>query len=353
MSAQRASAPLHAQTAARGLPARMRSWRFHAFGSVRDLRLDDVPVPAPAAEDCLVEVEYAALNPADRLLVMGRYPTGAKPPQSLGRDGCGIVRIPGASGRFTAGDRVVCLRSIIGIERDGTLAEYVAVPEAHLAALPAGWPSTYGAAAPHALLTAWQALADVAALRAGENVVVAGASGGIGTATVIIAAALGARVVALSRGADSRARLQTLGACAALATDDPELVGAVRALGGADVVVDMVGGDFLPRALEMANRYGRILSVGALGGTTCVIDPTQLIFKRLALHGVQVALYGDAEVQRAWTAVCRTVDPTGRRVPIDRVFPFEEVPAAFEHLRRGAFGKVVVGPIARSDGGGA
>jgi NADPH:quinone reductase-like Zn-dependent oxidoreductase len=339
--------------AAPRLPARMKSWRFHAFGSVRDLRLDDIPVPTPAPEDCLVEVEYAALNPADRLLVMGRYPTGAQPPQSLGRDGCGIVRIPGATGRFAAGDRVVCLRSIIGIERDGTLAEYVAVPAAHLAPLPVGWPSPYGAAAPHALLTAWQALADVAALRAGETVVIAGASGGIGTAAVIIAAALGARVVALSRGADRRARLQALGAQAALATDDPALVGAVRALGGADVVVDTVGGAFLPQALEMANRYGRILSVGALGGTTCAIDPTQLIFKRLALHGVQVALYSDEGVQRAWTEVCRAVAPTGRRVPIDRVFAFEDVPAAFEHLRRGAFGKVVVGPIAGRGGGGA
>lgn len=324
---------------------RMKAWRFHEFGSVRNLRLDDVAVPAPAAEDCVVRLEYAALNPADRLLVMGRYPTSGTPPFSIGRDGCGTVAAPRAGGRFGAGERVVCLRSIVGIERDGTLAEYVAMPEAHLAPLPAGWLPQEGAAGAHVLLTAWQALVDVARVAPGETVVVSGAAGGIGIAVLLIARALGARTIALSRSAEKRARLSMFGADHAFGTDDPELARRVRAAGGADVVVDSVGGDFLPRALDMANRNARICVIGALGGTASPIDPTQLIFKRLQMHGIQVALYSDEEAQRAWTGVCRIVLPTGARIPIDRVFPFEEVPAAFEHLRRGPFGKVVIGPI--------
>ena len=322
----------------------MKSWRFHAFGSIGNLRMEEIAVPVPQRDECLVQMEFAALNPGDRLLVMGRYPTAAKPPFSVGRDGCGVIAAPDAGGRFREGDRVVFLRSIVGIERDGTLAEYATVPAAHLAPIPEWWSPQDGAAGPHVLLTAWQALHDAAQLRAGETVLISGASGGIGTAALILAKAMGAKVIALSRSPDKRARLSELGADHVL---DPgcDAVGAVRALGGANVVVDSVGGDFLPQALKMANPYGRICVIGALGGTTSPIDPTQLIFKRLQLHGILVAMYSDEGVQNAWSSVHEVIHRAHARVPIDSVFAFGEVPQAFERLRRGPMGKVVIGPI--------
>lgn len=323
----------------------MKSWRFHEFGSIGNLRLEEIPVPVPGPEECLVQMEYAALNPGDRLLVMGRYPTAAKPPFSIGRDGCGRVATPDASGRFRIGQRVVFLRSTVGIERDGTLAEYTSIPAAHLAVIPAGWSPQDGAACPHVLLTAWQALHDIARLAAGERVVISGASGGIGTAALLLAKAVGAAAIGLSRSPEKRARLLELGADHALGADSGDLVDRVRALGGADVVMDTIGGEFLPQALEMANPYGRICVIGALGGTKSAIDPTQLIFKRLQVHGILVATYSDEGVQQAWTALLDTIGRARACVPIDSIFPFSEVPQAFERLRRGPMGKVVIGPM--------
>ena len=325
----------------------MKSWRFHAFGSISNLALEEIPVPVPDPHECLVQMEYAALNPGDRLLIMGRYPTAAQPPFSVGRDGCGTVVTQDAAGRFCKGQRVVFLRSTVGIERDGTLAEYATIPAAHLASIPDGWSPEDGAAGPHVLLTAWQALHDAAQLKPGETVVISGASGGIGTAALILAKAMGAKVIALSRSPEKRSRLLELGADHALESGGDDLVARVRALGGADVVVDSVGGDFLRQSLEMANYYARICVIGALGGTASVIDPTRLIFKRLQVHGILVALYSDQGVQQAWSSVHQVIGPGHVRIPIDSVFPFGEVPQAFERLRRGPMGKVVIGPIGR------
>lgn len=310
--------------------------------------MEEVSVPQAAPDECLVRMEIAALNPGDRLLVMGRYPTAAQPPFSVGRDGCGTVVAPDAGGQFRVGQRVVFLRSTVGIERDGTLAEFATVPAAHLAALPDWWSPEDGAANPHVLLTAWQALFDTARLQARETVAVSGASGGIGTAALLLSKALGATVIALSRSPEKRARLLELGADQALDPAREDLVAGVQALGGADVVIDSVGGEFFAKALSMANPYGRICVIGALGGTKSSVDPTQLIFKRLQVHGILVALYSDEGVREAWTRILDRLRPMNARVPIDSVFPFGEVLQAFERLRRGPMGKVVIGPIGKT-----
>ena len=323
----------------------MRSWRFSAFGPLRNLQLQEIPIPVPAPGECLLKMEYAGLNPADRLLIAGRYPTSGIPPFSVGRDGCGIVCTAPAGGRFKPGERVVCLNGIVGIERDGTLAEYLAVPEPQLAALPDWWSPQDGAAGTLVLLTVWQAIADAAKLRAGENVVISGASGGVGVAALIIANALGARVIAVSRSPEKRARLLELGARWTLGANDDDLVSRIRALGGADVVVDTVGGLFLAQAMEMTNAYARICVVGALGGKLSNIDATNLIYKRLQVHGIHVGMYSPQEAQRAWGEMCRVLAPTRAKIPIDKIFPFDKVHEGFEHLRCGPMGKVVIGPI--------
>ena len=326
----------------------MQCWRFHEFGSIENLRMETVDIPKPAADECLVKVGHAGLNPADKFLIMGLYPTSGRPPFSVGRDGCGTVVTPGSSGRFKEGDRVVCLRSIIGIERDGTLAEYVTVPEAHLAPLPEWWSDRDGAAGPHVLLTAWQALSLAAATKAGEMVVITGASGGIGNAALILAKALGAKTAALSRSVEKREKLLEMGADYAFDTNDENLVSKIREIGGADVVIENICGDFLEKSLEMTNAYGRICIIGALGGIRSQINPTRLIFKRLQIHGIQVAMYSDTGVQQAWTDICKVIQPLQAKVSIDKVFPFDRVQEAFEHMRHGPMGKVLVGPMERS-----
>lgn len=323
----------------------MRSWRFHKFGSIRDLQMDEIAIPQPADDECLVKIAYAALNPADRLLIMGLYPTNAKPPFSIGRDGSGTVVNPGKSGRFKKGDRVVFLRSIIGISRDGTLADYVTVPEAHVAHLPDWWTFADGAAGPHALLTSWQALHEVAQVQPNETVLISGASGGIGTGSLLLARLKGARIIALSRSPAKRDKLIGLGADFAFDPNDENLVKQVKDLGGVDVAVDTVSGDLLAQILIMARSHARICIIGALGGIRCRIDPTRLIFKRLQIHGIQVAMYSDAGVQKAWQEIIDLIRPYHAKVQIDQIYPFEDVPRAFEHLKKGPMGKVLVGPM--------
>lgn len=329
-------------------PATMKSWRFHQFGPIEGLKPEEIPVPKPGPGEALVRVEFAALNPADRFLVMGLYPRPGKPPFAVGRDGCGTIAVPAEGGRFRAGDRVILLRSEVGVTREGTLAQYVTVPEESLAPLPAGWSPEEGAAGPLVQLTAWQALVDEGGCGPGKTVLVTGASGGVGTAAVMQAHALGARVVALSRSPEKRARLLELGADFAIDTDDPKLVKTVQeVLGGGrcDIVVENLAGPFLQKSLELAAYRGRVCVMGLLAGLESKIAIGSFMFKRVHIVGIAVGDYSPAEAQAAWTGIVETLGRTGARPLVDRTFPFDDVQGAFARLAQGPMGKVVVGPM--------
>jgi NADPH:quinone reductase-like Zn-dependent oxidoreductase len=325
---------------------KMKSWQFDEFGSIENLKLTEVDRPQPAAEEALIKLHYAGLNPADKFLVMGRYPGAGTPPQSVGRDGCGEVVIPGNSGRFEAGQMVVLLRSEVGISRNGTLAEFVTVPESSLAPLPEFWTPAEGAANPLVLLTNWQALILAAQTKANETVVITGASGGIGTSCLILSKAIGARTIALSRSEEKRTKLLEMGADHVLDVNDEKLVEKVQDLGGADVVIENICGSFFNTSLKMANHKGRICIIGALGGIKAEMNPLLILFKRLQVHGIQVGDYTDVEVQHAWKGIVTALSSTGTSVPIDKEFTFEEVQEAFAYMRLGPMGKIIIGPIA-------
>ena len=326
----------------------MKSWRFHEFGAIEKLQMEEIQIPEPAEGEALVRVEYAALNPADAFVVMGRYPGAGVPPFSVGRDGCGVVETPATDGRFGRGGRVVLLRSDIGITREGMLAEYAAIPEACLAPIPDWWSPREGAAGPLVNLTCWQALKLAADLQQSESVVITGASGGIGTAALMLSKAMGAFVIALSRNEQKRTKLLELGADVALDTDDPDIVAKAREkspTSGADVVIENICGPFLAKSIDMAANYGRICIIGALGGIKSEINPLKILFKRLQVHGIQVGDYTDSGVQGAWSQIVETLRKTEAKPLIDKVYPFDQVQEAFKHLRRGPMGKIVVGPM--------
>lgn len=321
----------------------MKSWRFYEFGKIENLRLEEIPTPQPAAGEALIKLDYAALNPADKFLVEGRYPRPGKPPFAVGRDGAGVV-VESRGGRFQPGDRVVFLRSEIGVTREGTLAEYVTAPEDVLAPLPEGWEPWEAAAAPLVSLTAWQALVTEGQVKAGQAVLVTGASGGVGTAAVELAKALGARVVALSRSAEKRQTLLGLGADFAFDTEDPEIVVKVKdALGGqVDVVVENLAGPFLQKSINMTGMHGRICVIGMLAGIKSEITIGSFMFKRIHIAGIAVGSYSSAEAQEAWGQIVATLTKAGRKPQIDKIYPLEQVPEAFAHLSRGPMGKIVI-----------
>lgn len=324
----------------------MRSWRFHEFGKIENLKIDEVPVPEPGPGEALVRLQYAALNPADKFLVMGQYPKPGKPPFSVGRDGAGVIEK--SAGRFKKGDAVILLRSEIGITRDGTLADYVAVPEESLAPLPRGWKPEEGAAGPLVCLTAWQALVDEGLIEPGKVVLVTGASGGVGTAAVMLAKGLGAKVIALSRSEAKQKRLLELGADLTFSTDDSNIVKTVtEALGGgrADIVVENLAGPFLQKSINMTGRKGRICIMGLLAGISSNIVIGTFMFKRIHLVGIAVGDYSPADAQERWAEIVETLDRAGQRPLVDRCFKFEQVQEAFEYLGRGPMGKVLIGPM--------
>ena len=330
----------------------MKIWRFHEFGPIENLKLEEVDKPKPGPNEALVRLRYASINPADRFLVARQYPRPGTPPLAVGRDGAGVIeQAPEGSG-FTPGDRVMLLRSEVGVQRDGTLAEYVTVPVESLAPIPEGWSDEEGDAGGLVQLTAWQALVTEGGLdpngAEGRNVLISGASGGVGTAAVIQARAMGARVIALSRSEEKRRVLESLGAHLTFDSEAPDLVDRVKeALGGSkvDVVVDNLAGPYMDRYIAMCGFRARICTVGMLAGVQVGFNIGKMIFKRIHICGIAVGSQTPAEARASFNKLVATLGKTGARPLVDRVFPFEQVQEAFAHLQRGPMGKVVIGPI--------
>lgn len=323
----------------------MRAWRFHEPGDIRNLVLEDVGEPAPKDGEVLVRIETAALNPADHYLVLGQYPRAGAPPFTPGRDGAGVVETALSGGRFKQGDHVILLGGQTGISTLGTLAEYSAIPEAWLAPLPDGWSVEQGAAGPLVLLTAWRALVVCGGLKAGETVLITGASGGVGTAAVQLAKLLGAHVVALSRSEEKRRRLEALGADTVLDAGAGDLEKQVKAAVGAgriDLVVENLGGTWLNRCVRMVGAGGRIMVVGLLDGLSAELAIGLLIHKCLRIEGLSVSAYTAEEAQAAWAEIVARLDIAKHRPIIDSVHPMERIQEAFARLKSGPMGKVVI-----------
>lgn len=323
----------------------MRAWRFHEFGDIANYTLEEVPRPEAADGEVLIKLRYASLNPADRLLIEGKYPGAGALPLTVGRDGAGTVETAGEGSRFKAGDEAIVLRSEIGITRQGTLAEYVAAPEPVVAHVPSGWSMQEGAAAPLVYLTAWKALVVQGGLRKGESVLVTGASGGVGTAAIHLAKALGATVVALSRSQDNRAKLKEIGADAVLDDSAPDLSDRVRAaLGGKGpgLIIENLGGERLDQHIGMADLNGRIMVIGLLAGRMATLNMGQVLFKQVRIEGVHVGKLVPTQAQDAWRRIIDTLHAADARPLIDRVYPMDQVREAFAHLAGGHMGKVLV-----------
>src|SRR5512140_1620065 len=190
----------------------MKAWLLHEQTGIQNLRLAEVPDPAPAPGEVILQVRYAALNPADRYLAERQYPANPTFPHILGRDALGTVSSTGAgAGKTQPGQRRAILRGDVGGNRPGTFAEFVAVPADGLVDVPAEWSDEEGAGATLVYLTAYQALTMWGPLSPGSIVLVTGASGGVGVASVQLAVAMGCTVIALSRDAQKSQKLISLG----------------------------------------------------------------------------------------------------------------------------------------------
>jgi NADPH:quinone reductase-like Zn-dependent oxidoreductase len=323
-----------------------------AFG--RDhLRLVERADPAPGAGELLLRVRAASLNYRDLMMVEGRYNPRQPLPLVPCSDGVGEVLACGEGVRgFAPGDRVCPifaprwlagrpdrerLRSTLGGPLDGTLRELMTIPAESVVRPPAHLSDAEAATLPCAGVTAWSALVEHGGVRAGDTVLVLG-TGGVALFALQIARLHGARVVVTSSSDEKLARARELGAWetvnyrreAAWGKRVRELTGE-----GVDHVVEVGGAGTLAESLRAVRIGGTILLIGVLAAGEAPFSIVPVFMQQVRVQGI---LVGHRE---AFAALVRALEQHGTRPVVDSVYPFEEVPAAFEHLAAGAhFGKV-------------
>jgi zinc-binding alcohol dehydrogenase/oxidoreductase len=315
----------------------MKAIRIHEDGGPEVLRYEDAPEPEPGPGEMLIQLRAASLNRLD-LWVRAGLPSVPKP-RILGADGAGldsegrrVVINPG----IEHGDRI----SVVGEHMDGTHAELVAVPQSNVYPIPDELSFEEAAAFPLVFETAYRMLVTRAGLREGEWVLVWGAGSGIGTATIVLARALGARVVATS-SSDAKVELaRGLGAEAVVNHKTGDVLEAVRkATGGAgaDVVVEHVGEATWQTSLQAVRAHGRIAVCGATSGPNPKAALHRVWWKQLTILGSTMGTKEDFE--GAFELV-----KSGKAKPVvDSVYPLAEARAAHERMEAGEhFGKVVL-----------
>ncbi len=334
----------------------MKRWEMTAPGR-RNLELVSRPIPQPGPGEILVEVAAVALNYRDTLVIEHGLPVPLPQPFSPASDMAGTVAAagPGAD-RFKAGDRVISVfnpgwidgrpsgsgralsHDVLGGALQGVLASHVVMPQGWVVAAPASLDDAEAATLPCAGLTAWFALIDQGALRAGQTVVVQG-TGGVALFGIQIAAAHGAEVIVTSGDATKLNRAVALGARHGIDRRAHDWVAEVHRLTGdrgADHVLEIAGGPHLGRALDAAAMGGIVSLIGVIEGFDISASALPMFLKKLRVQGIGVGPV------RALEDLVRAVDHLGLKPVIDRRYALADLPAALDHLAAGPFGKVVV-----------
>ena len=326
----------------------MRAWLWDGSAGLEHLHLAEASDPVAKQGEVVLEIQYAALNPADLYLAERRYPYPVSPPlpHVLGRDGVGtIIEVGEGVKGVREGDRRVILRSHAGVFRWGSFAERLSLPNESLVEIPTGWTEEEAACASLVYMAAFRALTMWEQLKPNSVVLITGASGGVGVAAVQLAAAMGHTVVALSRSHEKQRRLRELGANFTFDPEDPDWRSGVKSAlnsRGVDLAVDNIGGKLFPEVIDTMGELGRISLVGELAGPVPNFNTGSLFSRRLRIGAMALGYYTPEETRTTWNELLKLMLSSGARPQIDRVFPFEHLPQAFERLKEGPMGKVLI-----------
>jgi NADPH:quinone reductase len=325
----------------------MRAIRIENPGPDYRLLPHDTARPDPGPGEVLIRVAAAGVNRADILQAQGRYPPPAGASAILGMEITGEIVERGVGVEdFLVGDKVCAL--VAG----GGYAEFCVAPSGSVLQLPQGIDVINGAALPEAHFTVWTNLMDSAALRPGESVLIHGGSSGIGTAAIQLCNALGHSVFATAGTAKKCAACERLGAVRAVNYREEDFVSAVEqatAGKGVDVILDMVGGDYIERNFRALALRGRLVNIAFQKGTKAEVNFAFMLTKRLSFLATTLRARSNEEKECIRNAVRANVWPliSGRRIRpvVDGVFPLAEAQAAHERMRAGHhIGKILLRP---------
>lgn len=300
------------------------------------------PDPVAGPGQIRIRVRAAGVNRPDILQRMGLYPAPAGAPDTLGLEVAGEVDQVGVGvTRWQAGDRVCALLG------GGGYAELAVVDARHALPLPADLDFVEAAGLPETLCTVFTNVFESGALKPGEILLIHGATSGIGVTAIQMARAAGAKVIATSRGAAKAAAARDLGADLSLDSTADDMAAAIRAFGGADVVLDMVGADYAVLNQAVLNPFGRWVVIATQSGALAQVDLARLMLKRITLTGSTLRARPADEKARLIAAVETTAWPWVRsglvRPPVEATFPLEQASTAHLRLEAGGHvGKIVL-----------
>ncbi len=327
------------------LPATMTAIEIDGKGGPEVLRPVQVPVPQPGPRQILVKVAAAGVNRPDIAQRVGAYPPppGHSPLPGLEVAGT-VVAVGDGVTRWTLGDAVACLVN------GGGYAQYCVAEAGVALPVPAGMSLSHAGALPETVFTVWNNVFERGGLKSGEWFLVHGGTSGIGVTAIQLAKALGARVIATAGSAEKCAACVRLGAEVAINYRDEDFVKAVRAATdghGADVTLDMVGGDYTDRNIVAAADDGRIVQIATLGGAEVKINIARLMMKRVTLTGSTLRPRTLEVKARFAAAIEATVWPlivAGKlEVVVDSTFPLAQAADAHRRMETSQhIGKIVL-----------
>ncbi len=320
----------------------MRAVEITKPGGPDVLQLTQRPMPTPKAGEVILKVAYAGVNRPDALQRAGAYdpPPGASDLPGLEASG-EVVALGAGVDSLSVGDQVCALLP------GGGYAEYVATPAAHCLPVPAGMGLKEAACLPETFFTVWSNVFMRGGLKAGERFLVHGGSSGIGTTAIQLANAFGARVFATAGSEEKCEACVRLGAEKAINYRDEDFVAALRAEGGANLILDMVGGDYIPRNVKALAEDGRLVQIAFLQGPMVQLNFALMMVKRLTLTGSTLRPQSDLAKANIAQDLREAVWPlleAGKVAPVmDSEFDLADAAAAHARMESsGHIGKIVL-----------
>jgi NADPH:quinone reductase len=322
----------------------MRAMILKEFGTPEQMTVEDIPTPDPGPDEVLIDARAIGVNFPDLMVIEGSYQILPEPPFSPGKEVAGIVRAVGSEvSNFKVGERVMAQLEY------GAYREHVLASADHTTVLPENVSFEEGAAFGLAYLTVYFALVRRARLEAGETVLVTGAGGGVGSAGVQLAKALGAKVIAVSQTEDRRAWALEQGADHAIEPDPETFKERVFELTdgrGADVILESVGGDLFAASMRAIAWEGRLVVIGFASGEVPTVKAGHVLVKNMTLIGLQSSDYREREpkaLQQAQEALLDLYSQGKIKVHVTATYPLEAAAEALKALQTGkARGKIVL-----------